>query len=211
MIISSFSELDPDNREILRLLGRKTASKPIKSEYLDLIDTLKSSSANLIEPKGIYETFQAEELPNRPCFNEALQIALAICTIGEKLPNKVSSLIKSGDLVQAVIMDAIGSVTVEKVADAINNAINDQAEILALEYGKRYSPGYCGWPTQDQAIIFSNIAGESIGVNLTSSFMMKPIKSVSFAVNFYNTISLTGWEYRCKVCEQKGECSYRFS
>ncbi|MHA2100383.1 MAG: vitamin B12 dependent-methionine synthase activation domain-containing protein [Candidatus Kariarchaeaceae archaeon] len=209
MIVNSFPELQLNNKEIIRLLGKKRNSRSLDTQYLDIIEEMKKNSYGLIEPKAIYEVFEQKDLPERPCFEEANKIGLAICTIGERLPNKVNALINNNDLVKAVTLDAIGSVAVEKVADNINEIINQNAKQTNFEYSTRYSPGYCSWETKDQELIFDNLPGNEIGVHLTESFMMKPIKSVSFAVNFGQDIKNTTWENRCKVCEIRAKCSYQ--
>jgi hypothetical protein len=209
MIVNSFPELQLENKEIIKLLGKKKNSRSLDTQYLDIIEDMKKSSHDLIEPKAFYRIFERKNLPERPAFEEAEKIGLAICTIGEKLPNKVNRLINKKDLVKAVILDAIGSVAVEKVADNINEIINEKAKQSKFDFSTRYSPGYCSWETKDQKLIFDNLPGNEIGVNLTDSFIMKPIKSVSFAINFGHDIKNTKWENRCKDCGQKNICSYK--
>ncbi|OLS22617.1 MAG: hypothetical protein HeimC3_28910 [Candidatus Heimdallarchaeota archaeon LC_3] len=209
MIVEQFSDLQLENKEIIRLLGKKKNPKSLDTEYVEIIENMKTESTDLIIPKAIYKIFDQKNLESRECFDEAEKIGLAICTIGENLPNKVNKLIDEGDLVKAVILDAIGSVAVEKVADYINEIINRKAKQLKFEFSTRYSPGYCSWEIKDQKLIFDNLPGNEINVHLTDSFMMKPIKSVSFAVNFGQEIKNTQWENRCKECERKAKCSYQ--
>jgi hypothetical protein len=211
MIIDNFPELVPEHKEIIRLLGKRKGTKTIDTHYLKLIEELKQNSQKLIEPKGIYGIFNKGDLPERTCFEETIKIALAVCTIGEKLPKRANNLIKDNELVKAIILDAIGSVTVEKVADHINQEINIEAEEIKLDFGRRYSPGYCSWETKEQKLIFDYIPAEKINVYLTTSFMMKPIKSISFAVNIGEEIGRSKWENRCKDCDQKDNCVFRFS
>ncbi|MFW9929430.1 MAG: vitamin B12 dependent-methionine synthase activation domain-containing protein [Candidatus Thorarchaeota archaeon] len=212
MIVSLFPDFQLNNKEIISLLGRrKKKVKTIDTSYLNLIEELKETSKNFIQPKAIYKIFDQNHLPIRASFEEAEKIVLAICTIGENLPNQVNSFIEKNELVKAVILDAIGSVIVEKVADYINHQINLEAQKLKLEFGSRYSPGYCSWETKDQKLIFDNLSGNEIGVCLTDSLMMKPIKSISFAVNLGHDIAKTRWENRCRLCEQKMQCSYKLS
>lgn len=209
MIVEDFSDLKFENKEIIRLLGKKKNQKSLDTQYIEMIEEMKVEAEGLINPHAIYNIFDQKDLEKRDCFEEAEKIGLAVCTIGEKLPNKVNKLINEGDLVKAVILDAIGSVAVEKVADNINEIINQEAKQLNYEFSKRYSPGYCSWETKDQKLIFDHLPGEEINVHLTDSFMMNPIKSVSFAVNFGYNIRESRWENRCRECDMNTKCNYQ--
>jgi hypothetical protein len=43
----------------------------------------------------------------------------------------------------------------------------------------RYSPGYCGWHVSGQKRLFRSLEPERIGITLTDSCLMQPLKSVS--------------------------------
>ena len=42
-----------------------------------------------------------------------------------------------------------------------------------------YSPGYCGWPVTGQRRLFAALEPADVGITLTSSCLMRPLKSVS--------------------------------
>ncbi len=43
----------------------------------------------------------------------------------------------------------------------------------------RYSPGYCGWHVSGQMALFDYLGPDAVGITLTESFLMHPLKSVS--------------------------------
>jgi hypothetical protein len=43
----------------------------------------------------------------------------------------------------------------------------------------RYSPGYCGWNLTGQRALFAALGPEEIGIHLTDSCLMEPVKSIS--------------------------------
>jgi hypothetical protein len=45
-----------------------------------------------------------------------------------------------------------------------------------------YSPGYCGWHISGQKQLFAFLKPEQIGISLTKSCLMRPLKSVSGVV-----------------------------
>ncbi len=187
----------------------KSNAKVFSSDIKIRIGELKNIAIDLFQPKGIFYIFKQNELPFRECFAEAERVALAIVTIGASLPFEVSRLMNSGEYVDGVVLDAFGSAGVERVADKMNDEINEVVRSRKLDYSKRFSPGYCSWSVKDQKIIFDRLPAEEIGVSLSDGYMMHPIKSVSFAINIGSQIKKSKWESRCKTCEDRGQCTYR--
>ena len=170
---------------------------------------MKDKAQELFEPKSLNRIFSKSELPGRECFAEAEKVALAVVTIGKNLPLEVNNLMESGEYVDGVILDAIGSAGVEAIADLTNHQINEEVKKQHLEYSKRYSPGYCHWNVEDQEIIFGLLPTKEIDVFLTDAYLMTPIKSISFAINIGKDIKNSSWENRCKSCENRDQCTYR--
>ena len=170
---------------------------------------MKAKAQELFEPRSLSKIFSQSDLPDRECFAEAEKVALAVVTIGRSLPLEVNKLMNSGEYVDGVILDAIGSAGVEAIADLINDQINEEVKRQQSEYSKRYSPGYCHWDVKDQKIIFDLLPTKEIDVLLTDAYLMTPIKSVSFAINIGRGIKDSRWENRCRSCEDRGQCTYR--
>lgn len=42
-----------------------------------------------------------------------------------------------------------------------------------------FSPGYCGWHVSGQKRLFESLRPDEIGIELSESFLMQPLKSVS--------------------------------
>jgi hypothetical protein len=188
---------------------KKVSRKRNTTNFNTRIKELLISTQELISYQSVYDIFKASDLPLRSCFEEAERVALAILTIGPDLPEKANSAMNKGEYVDGVIYDAIGSAAVESLADKVNLEINQEATKLSLDFSKRYSPGYCNWDVKDQEIIFDHLPAHLINVSLTESYLMSPIKSVSFAVNFGKDISSTKWENRCKFCDDRDFCLYK--
>lgn len=199
--------LSLNRKQIITRLSKSRKSRKQPSDKLNTqIDEMLLLATKLMRPVGIYKIFAIDNLPDKPYFEHALQVGMAICTIGDDLPNKTQEFLGNGELVNGVILDAIGSVAADSVADHLNEIINADAESLKLVPSMRYSPGYCDAPVSDQILIFDSLgelSGDNIGVELTEQFMMKPIKSVSFAVNL--GLSFIN---RCKNCTKKN-CPHR--
>lgn len=137
----------------------------------------------------------------------ATGIALAVCTIGPALEERVTALFATGDSLRALALDGAGIAAVGEVARMVGERICDEASARELRAGMRASPGQEGWPLEQQRVFFGLIPAGEIGVRLTESCLMLPCKSVSFAVGL-------GPEMRadattCDFCSKRERCRWR--
>lgn len=103
-------------------------------------------------------------------------LAFAVVTIGEAVD---SELARDRPLFDRLVLDAVGSVLVEIVADLVEDAWKGELVARGLESGMRVSPGYCDWPVEGQGVVFEALDAGSVGITLNSSFVMIPLKSLS--------------------------------
>jgi hypothetical protein len=137
----------------------------------------------------------------------AAEVAVAVCSIGSALDERVSALFAAGDPMRALALDGAGTAAVKLLAGMVDVRICDAASMRGWSVGMRASPGQEGWPIQQQHVLFGLVPGEKIGVRLTSSCLMLPRKSVSFIVGL-------GPELRadavpCDFCSKRERCQWR--
>ena len=137
----------------------------------------------------------------------ATEVAVAVCTIGPALEERMSALFAMGDSVLAVAMEGAGVAAVRQVSSQVGVRICDAAIVRGLNVGMRASPGQEGWSIQQQRVLFGLIHAEEIGVRLNSSYLMLPRKSVSFVMGL-------GPEMRadavpCDFCSKRERCEWR--
>jgi len=125
-------------------------------------------------------------------------IALFIATAGNSFDDWVR---RKGleDIMAEYYCSSIGSVIADKVADQIETEIINYSHSENRGITNRYSPGYCNWNIREQKMIFDLLPADKIGVVLTPSFLMKPIKSVSGIIGTGH--GLTSGEYMCDICD----------
>ena len=128
-------------------------------------------------------------------------LALFLATIGPRLEEWSKELMAEGDMLRAYIVDAIASETVEQVAGWLENEIAKHAQERAWKITNRYSPGYCGWPVDEQHKLFSLLPEGFCGISLTPSALMIPIKSVSGVVGLGPDVKRGA--YQCSICDLK--------
>ena len=73
-------------------------------------------------------------------------------------------------------LDAAASLAADLAAEQLEEEVaRRNPDLTAL----RYSPGYCGWHVSGQRALFDELKPGDIGLGLTDSFVMDPVKSVS--------------------------------
>ncbi len=131
---------------------------------------------------------------------------LFICTAGSGIGVRSNELMARGDFMEGYILDVIGSVTVEAAIDKIQNALEIEMMGNGLKLTNRYSPGYCGWALQEQKQLFDLFPNNYCGIQLSDSFLMNPVKSVSGIMGFGENVK--NGIYECQLCELV-TCFYR--
>jgi len=137
---------------------------------------------------------------------ESTHAACFLCTAGEDFTRMTNALNEQGDIMEAYILDAIGSLTVENAMDKIQEILRQSLLSEQLKISNRYSPGYCNWSLSDQKNLFELIGENSTGITLSDSCLMTPRKSISGIIGIGK--HLKHHEYGCKICSNT-TCIYR--
>lgn len=137
---------------------------------------------------------------------ETTEAALFLCTAGALFSDEAHALNAAGDFLEAYIIDAIGSLTVERAMDRIHELLAQEQAARGLKITNRYSPGYCNWPLVDQRALFGFVGENPTGIVLSQSCLMHPIKSVSGVIGIGEKARRRA--YGCLICQNK-TCIYR--
>lgn len=129
-----------------------------------------------------------------------------ICTIGEKLPDYSRILMEEGDIMEGYVADVAGNLIVETAIDKLHSLLEDQMAKNGLLITNRYSPGYCEWDIREQKKLFSLFPENYLGVRLTETSLMQPIKTVSGVIGIGEKVKNN--PYTCDYCTQQN-CLYR--
>ena len=198
------TEIPPDiNRnDIYRLAGVKNNNKKLSPKLEQIIDEKIYQAQNLIVPKALYIIKDVEGVDDeKVCFKDKSHVrvksfrkfissiekmAVALCTLGNVIDEEISAMNNKGLYTEALILDIIGSVAVEDIANKINFLVCQKAEHMGLQTSQRFSPGYKNFDLIEQENIFKMLNAGEIDVSLTKSLMMVPKKSISFCVYLGN-------------------------
>jgi len=136
------------------------------------------------------------------------QVAILLVTIGKYLEETAFQLARDGLILQATVLDAIGSDAVEKVADFAQDRIKEVAKARGLVTSRRFSPGYCDWNIGQQRMLFYALTGNTVGIRLTGECLMIPQKSISGIIGIGPSIDNVENYHPCKTCT-KQDCPGR--
>ena len=138
----------------------------------------------------------------------ARECAVMACTLG--LANEIAQQrLKAKGALDAVVFGAAGSSLVECVADACEAAIVADGAARGLHTNFRFSPGYGDLPLEIQpAIVRTLDADKKLGLTVTPSNLLIPVKSVTAFVGLFDTLQ-TNTKRTCAGCACAAHCQLR--
>lgn len=187
-------EMDVDKQEILSNIGYADEYQPsvriislvndyienyhdlIASSYSYVIRDIVSVAGNLITIEGSI-TLKSRVIAR--LLERCEKAAIFALTIGNHLEDMVAYLAENKLVLQATVLDAIGSSAAERLAAYVSDRIKRIANLEGLVTSQRFSPGYCDWAVSQQKKVFKALRGDTAGIRLTESLLMIPRKSVS--------------------------------
>jgi hypothetical protein len=176
---------------ILTRLGSKSGLKGASPHILRAIEEATARIRPLLDPGAAWTVILGSETNGHPVFDRSVLVALGVVTIGGRLEEECELEFRGGDLLLGLALDALGSSAVVQVFRAVEKRIVADARQRGLWPSRRFSPGYRGWPLEEQRFLFSKVDAAGIGVVLNDSCMMVPRKSNSFRINYYSERELS--------------------
>ena len=212
------NQIDIDRQQVLQTIGYDTDCEPpvravsLVNEYLEnanqLVDVSYSyiirdiewvqGSIAFIEGSVIFKSQVIARLLER-----CEKVAVFALTIGNHLEKMVCQLARDKFVLQASVLDAIGSVAVEKVADFVQDRISEVAGARGLCTSRRFSPGYCDWNIGQQRMLFWALGGDTGGIRLNGRCLMIPQKSISGIIGIGSCNSNIENYRPCKTCRKQ--------
>lgn len=214
ILTPDYETVRPSHEEVTTIMGYPPGSEPA---YIpEMLEVLLDEATSHASAGGCYSIFDIIEinvakgliLNNSGTIKCGSKIAkqlmgsdsfaLFLVTAGESFDDWIKSKASGGDVLAEYMCSSIGSSIADKVADVVQ----EEVKRIAVNTGKgitnRYSPGYCSWNIREQRSIFDLLPAERIGVRLTPSFLMNPIKSVSGIIGI--GVDKVPGPYMCDLC-----------
>jgi len=194
LAISNQISIDIDRKQVLCDIGYDTNYEPpsrvvsLVNDYLEhanyLIDMSYSyviKHIDLVQDSSVSIessiTFESEIIAH--LLERCEKVAVFVATIGNRLEEMACRLAENRLVLQARVLDAIGSRATKKVVHLVQDRIADEASAQGLCTSRRFSPGYCDWGIDQQKVLFQAMNGNPAGIQLTDGCLMIPRKSIS--------------------------------
>lgn len=183
--------------DVEKLLAREVGGAPVPDRLRHLFQQALAHFERLATPAAIVaetsadafvqiyrgEGLNAPSAPLDVIIPRAQRLALFAATVGDAASAEIGILFGRGEPAAGYALDIIASEATNMLADAAarrflrlqqaRRAVGEDARVLP------YSPGYCGWHVSGQRSLFEALQPGAIGITLSHSFLMRPLKSVS--------------------------------
>jgi hypothetical protein len=213
--------------QILEALGLGTAvggaPTDVVRSTLESIDSANVMIADgLVQPRLIAAEYGIDRIaPDGivvnghtiiPCdgslFEGAERVIAAIVTLGPRLERAVKSAFAGNDPLSAIILDMAGTMLIRNASTHFQRECAARAGAIGLELGPRVCPGCQAVPLEAQKALFSLLDAQSVGVTLTDSLLMTPVKSVSLilplAASLPERLRVSSM---CHTCRHSNKCA----
>jgi len=216
--------LQIDRDEVLRFQGYRKGINSPSEDVLALYDAALAEGESLVRPRVVYVAVpvaaQADDLIRlsdgaelripeiRRLWGRIEAAGVGICTIGAAVEERSRLIFENRDFPLAVMLDSVGSAAVECLAEWANDYLCQAAIAERLKVTNRISPGYAGWPVEDQRLLFRLCPGAPAGVSLNDACLMTPLKSISFLVGIGPEARVDHYFTQCRRCWMS-DCAYR--
>ena len=193
----------------------------VKAEW----EAALADAAGLIEPAAAWDTFPIREVrherlvlangttiggePMASVVAGARELAIAVCTAGDAISRRISEHQRNGQRLCAIFLDDLASWAVDQVRQQLCRTIEAEAAARDWQASASLSPGESAWSVTEQSVIFALLDTRPIGVVLTESLVMRPIKSLSLVMGIGpGPLGVQGAS-NCDFCTIRERCNYR--
>jgi len=218
--------LDYDVDDVIRSQSADPASiRARRPKLVELSERALEHGRDLIEPVVLMKRLSVTKTRHNqvtladgsrltgPLITEHLggarDVVVMLCTIGNKLGTR--SLAESEtNLSYAFALDAVGSAAVHSLSAAACNQVEHEAMAAGLQTSLPLSPGMEGWDVDPgQREIFSIIDSAQVGVVLSPTLMMNPLKSLTAIIGIGADVASKG--AICDYCTLRDTCRQRIA
>lgn len=210
---------------VLWCQGEDPSGRTSKEKQIEINRDLLAESRSLFSPSILYELFPLREVREQAVvldggavfrghlladrFGLAEQIALAICTLGAGLDERVAAYRQEGDEVKAVLLDGIGTAAIGELANHAYELICTLATERGWKASAPFQTGQLDWPLEDHKVFFDLLPAEELGLSLDSDSLIVPSKSVSMAVGVGEEMLPIAMHRACKYCPIAEDCRFK--
>jgi hypothetical protein len=201
-------------REISRLIDRPELRQAYEAALAEARTLVRPAIAYAVQPVVraeerrlvIGEGQALESAVVARLFAEASEVVLAIYTIGPLLEERAAEYQAARNYVLGFALDLVGSVAVDEVGQVVYGLIEDLAKDKGIRASIPLNPGTSHWPLSGTKVLAELVPAAAIGIETLDSGLMRPFKSISFAVALGERVLTPAEGSSCDYCETRNLC-----
>ena len=211
-----------DPAHVLQRHGRELSSLIDRPELRQVYEAALAEARTLIRP-GIAYAVQPVVLAEEErlvigegkalesavvarLFAQASEVVLAIYTIGPLLEERAAEYQAARDYVLGFALDLLGSAVVDEVGQVAYALIEDLAKAKGLKASIPLNPGTSHWPLSGNRVLTQLVPAAAIGIETMDSGLLRPFKSISFAVALGEHVLTPAEGSSCDYCDTRDLC-----
>jgi len=211
-----------DPAHVLQRRGRELSSLIDRPELRQVYEAALAEARTLIRPAIAYavqpvvlaeeerlvigEGKALESAVVARLFAQASEVVLAIYTIGPLLEERAAQYQAARDYVTGFALDLLGSAAVDEVGQVAYALIEDLAKAKGLKASIPLNPGTSHWPLSDNKVLTELVPAQAIGIETLESGLLRPFKSISFAVALGESVLTPAEGSSCDYCDTRHLC-----
>ena len=179
----------------------------------------------LIQPAAVWDTFPIREFkherlvlengakitggPVAKVLGGATLFIAAVCTVGDAISKMITAQQQDGLRMRGMFLDSLGTWAVGQMRMQLFSQLEHVAIESGLHASTSLSPGESEWPVSEQSVLFSLLDTQQIGVSLTKTMLMVPVKSLSLIMGTGPGPLGSEGGSNCDFCTIRDRCPYR--
>jgi hypothetical protein len=225
MYIQRDWEIQVDEKQYSALMGVEFERARRKPGWEATLQQAASELNQAIRPAVCWEHFPVRETRHEKLVLEnglrlgggpvvqllggAEELIVAVLTVGAGADRVVEAAQREGNYLKALLMHDLAAMAVDLLRQQFCKQLEEQASQQGKYTSTPISPGEATWSMEDQAVIFSLLDTDPIGVELNDALVMVPIKSLSLIVGMSTQpVGMSGAD-NCSYCTIQERCNYR--
>jgi hypothetical protein len=216
-----------DEQRIRHEMGQSLARVLKTPKLLAALQEELAEAQQLVEPVACWDTFPVREVrheklvlgdgtrigggPVAAVVGGADDLVVAICTVGSRITERIDAYSREKDLFRSMLLSDLASYAVDLVRQEFCELVEEEAEDKGLHVSTPLSPGESEWSVREQGTIFSLLDAGQIGVTLTPSMVMRPLKSLSLIMGIGSRPMGSEGGTNCDFCTIRDRCTHRRS
>lgn len=139
-------------------------------------------------------------------FAEAPEVVLAIYSVGPRLEERATEYQAARNYLPGFALDLVGSAAVDEVGRVAYGLIEKLAKSKGLNASIPLNPGTSHWPLHDNKVLTELVPATEIGIEALESGLLRPFKSISFAVALGEHVLTPAEGSSCDYCDTRDLC-----